>query len=158
MAGLRPRLGCKVVIHSWGEFHETTPDFPGDNRHTLNPTFYGKAGSNYANFCELKAVDLYWTLSDRRSGGMAATMSTEISQIEARIGNHEESTSKALFRDNYLIFEAVPVGKELWRHKTVVLILKLLYFHNYYISPLRFHLFLIYYVSIHIISFGLVDK
>jgi len=71
--GLRARLGCKVVIHSWGEFYATPNDFSSDpinNRHTLNPTFYGKAGNNYANFCELKAVDLYWTLSDRCSGGI----------------------------------------------------------------------------------------
>jgi len=39
-------------------------------------------------------------------------MSTEISPIEARIGKHGETTSKALFRDNALIFEAIPVGKE----------------------------------------------
>ncbi len=70
VAGLRSRLGCKVVIHSWGEFYETTPDFPGDNRHTLNPTFYGIPGINYAKFCELQAENLYWTLSDRCSGGL----------------------------------------------------------------------------------------
>lgn len=71
--GLRARLGCKVVIHSWGEFYATPNDFSSDpinNRHTLNPTFYGKPGIAYANFCELQAVDLYWTLSDRCSGGI----------------------------------------------------------------------------------------
>lgn len=70
VAGLRTRLGCKVVIHSWGEFYETIDIFPGDNRHTLNPTFYGKAGNTYANFCELNAESLYWTLKDKCSGGL----------------------------------------------------------------------------------------
>lgn len=71
--GLRARLGCKVVIHSWGEFYATPNPFSSDpinNRHTLNPTFYGKAGSNYANFCELKAADLDWKLKAVCSGGM----------------------------------------------------------------------------------------
>lgn len=39
-------------------------------------------------------------------------MSTEISPVEVRINKHEATASKALFRDNYLIFEAFPLGKE----------------------------------------------
>jgi hypothetical protein len=73
VSGLRARLGCKVVIHSWGEFYATPNPFSSDpinNRHTLNPTFYGQAGTNYANFCELKAADLASTLMAVCSGGM----------------------------------------------------------------------------------------
>ncbi len=70
VAGLRSRLGCKVVIHSWGEFYETSP-FWGENTHTLNPTFYGKPGNTYANFCELKREPgMNGLLQDKCSGGL----------------------------------------------------------------------------------------
>ncbi len=38
--------------------------------------------------------------------------SIEISPIEVRIGKQELTPSKALFRDNHLIFETVSIGKE----------------------------------------------
>ncbi len=39
-------------------------------------------------------------------------MTLEIGTVEVRIGKQEATPSKALFRDNHLIFEAIPVGKE----------------------------------------------
>jgi hypothetical protein len=39
-------------------------------------------------------------------------VSAEINLIEVRMGKQESTPSKALFRDNSLIIEAVPVGKE----------------------------------------------
>ncbi len=39
-------------------------------------------------------------------------MTSEISPIEVRLDKQEVTPSNALFRDSYLYFEAVPVGKE----------------------------------------------
>ncbi len=39
-------------------------------------------------------------------------MTSEICPIEVRLDKQEGTPSKALFKDNFLIFEAIPVGKE----------------------------------------------